>query len=205
MLVLIDESGCPGFKLTKGSTPFFVVGMVIFKDFSQAEAASKAITDLRQTLSVNPEFKFSKTHPTVKDKFFDELCQYDFEVRALVVDKSNIYSQKLRNDTDSFYNYFVKMLMQYDDDALQNASIKIDGSGDKEFKKALTAYLRQRIGEYKIKKFKFTDSRKDNLIQLADMVVGAVARSYSDTRKDANRWLDVLKRRDKIKSIWDFK
>ena len=82
--MLIDESGCPGFKLTKGSTPFFVVGMVIFKDFSQAEAASKAITDLRQTLSVNPEFKFSKTHPTVKDKFFDELCQYAFEVRALV-------------------------------------------------------------------------------------------------------------------------
>lgn len=97
------------------------------------------------------------------------------------------------------------MLMQYDDDVLHNASIKIDGSGDKEFKNALTTYLRQRIGEHKIKKFKFTDSRKDNLIQLADMVVGAIARSYSDTRKDAYRWLDVLKRRDKIKSIWNFK
>ncbi len=205
MLVLIDESGCPGFKLTKGSTPFFVVAMVIFKDFSQAEAASKAITDLRQTLHVNPEFKFSKSHPTVKDKFFNELCHYDFEVRALVVNKSNIYSQKLRDDTDSFYNYFIKMLMQYDDDVLQNASIKIDGSGDKEFKKALTAYLRQRIGEHKIKKFKFTDSRKDNLIQLADMVVGAIARSCSGTRKDASRWLEMLKQKRKIKSIWDFK
>ncbi len=95
--------------------------------------------------------------------------------------------------------------MQYDDHALQNASIKIDGSGDKEFKNALTAYLRKRIGDHKIKKFKFTDSRKDNLIQLADMVVGAIARSYSENRKDANRWLDVLKRRGKIKSIWDFK
>jgi hypothetical protein len=123
----------------------------------------------------------------------------------LVVEKSNIYSQKLRNDTDSFYNYFVKILMQYDDNVLQNASIKIDGSGNKEFKEALTAYLRQCIGEYKIKKFKFTDSRKDNLIQLADMVVGAVARSYSEIRKDANRWLDVLKRRNKIKNIWNFK
>jgi hypothetical protein len=205
LLVLIDESGCPGFKLTKGSTPFFIVGMVIFKDFAQAEAASKAINELRQTLSVNPEFKFSKTHPTVKDKFFDKICQYDFEVRALVVDKSTIYSQRLRNDTDSFYNYFVKMLMQYDNDVLKNASIKIDGSGDKEFKKALTAYLRQRIGEHKIKKFKFTDSKKDNLIQLADMVVGAIARSYSATRKDANRWLDILNHRGKIKSVWDFK
>lgn len=205
MLVLIDESGCPGFKLTKGSTPYFVVSMVIFKDFKQAEDAGKTIEELRQTLSVNPEFKFSKTHPTVKDKFFEEMCHYDFEIRALVVDKRNVYSQKLRNDTDSFYNYFVKMLMQYDDDVLQDASIKIDGSGDKEFKKALTSYLRQRIGEHKIKKFKFTDSRKDNLIQLADMVVGAIARSYSDSRKDANRWLDVLKRKGKIKDIWDFK
>lgn len=75
----------------------------------------------------------------------------------------------------------------------------------KEFKKTLTADLRQRISEHKIKKFKFTDSRKDNLIQLADLAVGAITRSYSDTRKDANRWLDMLKRRGKIKNIWDFK
>lgn len=205
MLVLIDESGCPGFKLTKGSTPFFVVGMVIFNDFSQAEAASEAIIALRQALGVNPEFKFSKTHLAIKDNFFNTICAYDFQVMALVVNKSNIYSLKLRNDTDSFYNYFVKTLMQYDGDILQNASIKIDGSGDKEFKKALTSYLRQSIGEHKIKKFKFIDSKKDNLIQLADMVVGAIARSYSETRRDASRWLNVLKKTGKIKNIWDFK
>jgi len=205
LLVLIDESGCPGFKLQKGSTPFFVVGMVIFKDFVQAQAASVAITELKQSLKINPEFKFSKTRPAIKDKFFDAICQYDFEVRALVVDKSKLYSPKLRHDTDSFYNYFVKSLMQYDNDVLLNASIKIDGSGDKEFKKALTSYLRQSIGQHKIKKFKFTDSKSDNLIQLADMVVGAIARSYSNNRKDGNRWLNVLRKKGKIKNIWDFK
>lgn len=189
MLVLIDESGCPGFKLQKGSTPFFVVGMVIFNDLLQASAAGSAITELKQSLKINPEFKFSKTRPAIKDKFFDVICQYNFEVRALVVDKSKLYSPKLRNDTNSFYNYFVKSLMQYDNDVLRNASIKIDGSGDKEFKKALTCYLRQSIGQYKIKKFKFTDSKSDSLIQLADMVVGAIARSYSNKRKDGNRWL----------------
>jgi hypothetical protein len=205
LLVLIDESGCPGFKLKKGSTPYFVVGMIIFKDFLQAEAASKAIAELRQSLKINPEFKFSKTRPVIKDKFFDAICQHNFEVRALVVDKSKLYSPKLRNDTDSFYNYFVKTLMQYDNDVLLNASIKIDGSGDKEFKKALTAYLRQSIGQYKIKKFKFIDSKSDNLIQLADMVVGAIARSYSENRKNGNRWLTILKKKGKINNIWDFK
>lgn len=204
MLVLIDESGCPGFKLTKGSTPYFVVGMIIFKDFTQAEAASKAIEGLRKALNINPEFKFSKTRGPIKDNFFEIICQYNFEVRALVVDKNKLYSHKLRNDTDSFYNYFVKTLMQYDNDLLE-ASIKIDGSGDKEFKKALATYLRQSIGQNKIKKFKFIDSKKDNLIQLADMIVGAIARSYSETRKDTNRWLNVLKKKGKIKNIWDFK
>jgi hypothetical protein len=178
--------------------------MVIFNDFSQAEAASKAITELKKLLKINPEFKFSKTRALVKDKFFDVVCQCGFEVMALVVDKSKIYSSQLRNDTDSFYNFFVKTLMQYDNNTLFNASIKIDGSGDKEFKKALTAYLRQSIGQHKIRKFKFIDSKSNNLIQLADMVVGAIARSYSDNRKDGDRWLNKLKNKKRIRNIWDF-
>lgn len=121
------------------------------------------------------------------------------------MDKTKLYSPKLRDDTDSFYHYFVKQLMQYDNDVLINASIKIDGSGDKEFKKTLTAYLRQSIGQNKIKKFKFMDSKSDNLIQLADMIVGAIARSYSETRKDGDRWLNVLDKKGKIKNLWNFK
>ncbi len=40
MLVLIDESGCPGFKLARASDPVFVIAMVIFDDFEEAESAS---------------------------------------------------------------------------------------------------------------------------------------------------------------------
>lgn len=97
------------------------------------------------------------------------------------------------------------MLLRHDDSVLNNASIKIDGSGDKEFKKALGVYLRRELGSNKIKKFQFTDSRKDNLIQLADMVVGAIARSYNINRDNETRWLDMLKQARKIKNIWDFK
>jgi len=35
--VLIDESGCAGFKLDKSSSPFFTLGMVIFSDLQEAE------------------------------------------------------------------------------------------------------------------------------------------------------------------------
>lgn len=204
MIVLIDESGDPGFKLTKGATPYFVVAMVIFKDYIQAEAASKVIAEMRQSLRVNPEFKFHNTRPEVKKVFFETICQYDFEVRALVVNKKEIYSSRLRTNADNFYNYFVKTLLKYDQDVLSHASVKIDGSGDKEFKRVLGTYLRKEISAEKIIKFKFVDSKKDSLIQLADMVVGAIARSYSEQRKDAQYWLDMLKKERKIKNIWAF-
>lgn len=36
MLVFIDDSGDAGFKLDKGSTPFFVIACVIFDDDLEA-------------------------------------------------------------------------------------------------------------------------------------------------------------------------
>lgn len=158
---------------TKGSTPYFVVVMVIFNSFFAAEKTSIVITELRKTLRVHPEFKFNKVCPKVKDAFFEILIPFDFKIRALVVKKSQIYSTHLRNNNENFYNYFVQLLMRHDGSALNDAIIKIDGSGNEEFKRALTTYLRRQIGPGKIKKIKFVDSKTDSLIQLADMCAGA--------------------------------
>ena len=170
MLVLIDESGCPGFKLTKGSTPYFIIAMVCFPDFKEAEKVSRVIADLRTTLDLKSEFKFSKAHPNVKDKFFQIVCQHDFTVRALVVDKNSIYSTHLRKEKESFYNYFIKQLIYHDGKMLKDAIVKIDGRGSMAFKKRLGTYLRQTLDGHKIKKLTFADSKSDSLIQLADMV-----------------------------------
>ncbi len=202
MLVLIDESGCAGFKLGKGSTPYFVVGMVVFHDYGEAERTSRTIEGARAALRVKPEFKFSKCSDRARDGFFHAVAPHVFQVRALVIDKARIYSSHLRADHDDFYSYFVQMLMRHDDGALVGASIKIDGSGDREFKRALTAYLRQEIGPGKIAKLRFVDSRQDNLIQLADMVTGAIARSYSG-RANADRWRKMIA--TKIANVWNFK
>ena len=57
MLVLIDESGDAGFKLTRGSSSHFIVAMVIFDDFDEAERASAIIEAARTSLRIKPEFK----------------------------------------------------------------------------------------------------------------------------------------------------
>ena len=202
MLVLIDESGCSGFKLGKGSTSHFVVAMVIFDDFKEAERTSAIIADARKRLRVKPEFKFSKSSDAVRDQFFSAVTNCRFIARALVVNKSKIYSTHLRGDADSFYNFFVQNLIKHDGDILVDANVKIDGSGDREFRRALQSYLRREGSAGKVKKVTFVDSKGDNLIQLADMVCGAIARGYSEVRPD-DRWRRMLGRR--VDDVWMFK
>ena len=205
MLVLIDESGDPGFKLDRGSSRHFVAAMVVVRDFKEAENCAATIEALRGSLGISHEFKFNKCSAAVKDAFFAAVTQHRFEVRALAVDKTVIRSENLKRSDERFYSYFVKSLLRYDGGALQNASVKIDGSGDREFKRELSAYLRKSLKQHAVRKVRFADSASDSLIQLADMAVGAIARSYrqDDERNKAQRWARMLG--PKITDIWDFK
>lgn len=205
MLVLIDESGDPGFKIVRGSTPIFVMAMVIFSDLKEAERASDSIARARDRLRVKPEFKFTKSHDNVRDGFFEAVCPCEFSVRALVVDKAAVYSEHLRDDTEAFYNYFVRLLLSNDNGALQGAKIKIDGSGDREFKQELNRYLRRQISADRVASMRFDDSRKNNLLQLADMCAGAVARARRKDGKRDTRWLDQLRAAQRIQDVWDFR
>jgi hypothetical protein len=201
MLVFIDESGCPGFKMAKGSDPVFALGMVIFKSSQAADQTNAVIEQLRADLGHKTEFKFSKCSDAMRGAFFQRIAACDFAVRALVVKKEVIYSEQLRTSNDAFYSYFVKQLMNFDGGSLKNARVRIDGSGSRDFQRALGSYLRREL-KGKILDLKMIDSHRDPLMQLADMCVGAIARSYRD-RDEPARWRNMLRRR--IENVWDFR
>lgn len=204
MIVFIDESGCAGFQLERGSTPYFVVAMVIFADGKATNRASVAIHDVRRETGHKAEFKFSKCSNSVRDAFFDRLTTVDFTVRAIVVDKAKVSSQHLRTETDDFYRYFVRLMLTHDNDALRDARVRIDGSGDRKFRRELNRYLRSQVDSGKIRDVKMQDSARSELIQLADMCVGAIHRHYKHQadRDDAARWYRKLKPR--LGDIWIF-
>lgn len=58
MLVFTDDSGDPGFKLQKGSSPVFVIALVIFDDSLIAEEVSLVVKKLRRELKVPDRFEF---------------------------------------------------------------------------------------------------------------------------------------------------
>ena len=89
---------------------------------------------------------------------------------------------------------------------LNNATVVIDGSGSREFRRQLGSYLRRRINDTKsnarvIWKIKILDSKRNNSLQLADMICGAVARSYSQ-KDDAKTYRALVAHREIYVQLW---
>jgi hypothetical protein len=202
MLVFIDESGDPGFKVSKGSSRVFTAVLVAFRDRDQAAPTQAAIEQLAKRLRIEPEFKFNKCRPEVRDAFFNSVAPFGFCVRAIVVEKEKIYSPHLRTNKEAFYSFFVRSMLKFDNGLIQAAKVVIDGSADRQFKKELAGYFRRSLAPGRIEKLSFQNSQGDRLVQLADMCAGAIARSYRNDREDAGRWRGIL--RPKIEDVWEF-
>jgi hypothetical protein len=197
MLVFLDESGDAGFKFGEGSTTFFVVTLVLIKDLQVAADLDQTIERLRKELGTpaSYEFHFTSTCSRWRESFMKEVNGFGFRYHSIVINKPALYSEGFRNK-ESFYKFACKIVLQNAVKEMTNATVVLDGCGSREFQRQLGSYLRRNINEagaptVAIKKLKMQDSRRNNLLQLADMVCGAVARSFSN-KGDAQiyrRWL----------------
>ncbi len=206
MILFIDDSGDAGFKLSKGSTEFFVIAMVIFDDELEAEKAAVSIKEFRRSLgwTDNREFRFYKLSRDLRLQFLKAVNPFGFRVRALVVDKKIVRSPELKSKKDRFYAYFIKEALKHSDGRIMNAKIKIDGSGDRVFRKNFLTYLRRELNTDQreiMKHCKLVDSSGNVLIQLADIVAGSINRSYG-SKKDAQEYKAVFRRH--IEDEWKF-
>lgn len=204
MLIFLDESGDAGFKFDQGSTTHFVIALVIFDQPLDAEETGLHIKRLRQRLNVSSqyEFKFSQSKDYFRYQFLDTVRNDPFRIRAMVVDKRRIYSPTFKDDKDSFYNYFASQVVKHNHGKITGAGLYIDGSGSREFKRAFESNLRSKVKNGTISKCKFVNSKDNNLIQLADMVSGAIYRQHNPIRPD-DTYIEYV--RHKIEDLWEFR
>lgn len=207
MLVFIDDSGDPGFKIGKGSSEIFVISLIIFDDYLEAEKAALAIKTLRRKLHFpdDVEFKFFKSRQRVKQEFMSAIAGINFRVRSLVVRKSIIYSPELKTNKKSFYAYAIKMALQHSGNTILNAKIKIDGGGDRVFRQEFLSYLRRELNSHDrriVRTCKLVDSRENVLIQMADMIAGSIRRSYDLNKPDSATYKKIIQHR--IEDEWQF-
>ncbi len=208
MIVFIDDSGDAGFKLEKGSSSHFVIACVIFDDDLEALKVKVAVKELKRKLNFpdNVEFKFFKSKNTVKESFLRTINKFQFRVRTIVVDKSLIRSDELRNNKNSFYSYIIKLVLENSNESILDAKIRIDGSGDRFFRRNFLSYLRRQLNSKQkkiMKNCKLIDSKSDELIQVADMVAGCIRRSFDKSKKDSVDYKSLIKKH--IEDEWVFR
>jgi hypothetical protein len=208
MLVFVDESGDAGMKLEAGSSPFFVVTAVLFEDHEEATACDRHINEVRQQLGLrsHKEFHFTSDTPAIRQHFLRQVSSYEFFYFAVVLNKRRLWGPGFRYKAP-FYKYTVNLVFQNMRPHLADATVVIDRSGDRDFRRQLAPYLRKKIGERKgqpriIRKVRAERSHGNNLIQLADMICGAVARSFQTRRKDRHTYRGIVRHRELRVQVW---
>lgn len=209
MLVFIDESGDSGFKFDRGSSRYFVIVAVIFSGNFPANACDRTIDCLRQQLWFSPayEFHFSECSDRVREQFLRSVSGEEFLYHAFVINKQKLYaSASTFQDGKTFYQFAVSIVCENARNLLDNAKIVIDKNGDRAFRLELEKSLKRQMtngdGTCLVRKVAMEPSHSNNLVQLADMICGAVARSYNSADDKSGRFRDCVKRRERRVQFW---
>ncbi|MFQ5859327.1 MAG: DUF3800 domain-containing protein [Anaerolineae bacterium] len=197
-----DEAGDPGFAFDRGSTRYFVALLLLLDD---PEPLRHRVDRLRQQLGLpsHVEFKFHKTSDANRRAFLAALRPHPFVGRALVIDKSRLPAEWCRmRDVEFYASCFAELITQVPTGELGGTILVLDQYGAP---KTTLRELRRRLKTLGVgqvprpfKKISLKRSKGENLIQCADMVVGALMRELSE---GDSSFFDLV--RDKV-VVWEF-
>ena len=146
MIIAVDDSGDPGFKLGKGSSEYFVIAAIFFDDDLDAEEAALNIKRLRKSLHWNPshEFKFRKSSAEIKRLFFEVIAPLNFRAAISIVDKRHFADKTLQRETSKFYNTIILRTL-LTNGQFSRAHIYIDGEGGNDYRRKVKTFFRQNL------------------------------------------------------------
>lgn len=206
MLVFFDESGDSGMQGKQGSSRLFIVTAVLFNENEEAEQCDARINELREELKVCErfEFHFNKCSDRFREEFLKKIAGSNFFYYSVVLNKAKLWGEGFKYK-DSFYKYAASLVFENAKAHLIQAKVVIDKCGDRDFKIQLEKYLKRRMNEGQkvlIKKVCMEPSHSNNLLQLADMVCGAVFRSFDTSNPNRMQFRRIIKLREFKVQVW---
>lgn len=206
MLIFIDESGDTGLKLTQGSSAYFVLAFLVFNENINAEECDGAIADFRNKLGWkdNQEFHFKKNSDFIRNKLLLIVSTCSFDYYVVVIDKAKLVRlHGYLGVGQDFYQLACSLAAKELLGIFKDAVVVLDGQEKPEFLESIKRSLKSgKDKKFFIKKIKMQDSRKNNLLQLADYIAGVINRSISDKKKDAGKHRGIIKKHEKMIIIW---
>ncbi len=205
MLVFLDESGDSGMRDRSGSSAYFIVTAVLFEDHEEAEACDKRIAELRDELGKreNFEFHFNSCSNALRLRFLTAVSHFDFFYHSVVLDKSRLWNKGF-HDKESFYKYAAGLVFENAKPQLIQSKVVFDKCGNRDFRKQLRKYLQRRMNDSRrilIKRVAMEASHTNGLLQLADMICGAVARSFT-SKGNRLEFRRIVEHRELRVQVW---
>jgi hypothetical protein len=198
MYVFIDDSGDTGFKFDSGSSTHFVVAGCVFRSSEDVSFTAARIQAFRADLGwhVKSEFKHSKASNELRLKFLRLAAELPFALVGVRVDKTSVVGDLGLNQS-SLLVKALELALTSSFAAIRDARVFIDGQTSKQHRLAFSTLLKLRANQNQriVSKVRFVDSKSNDLIQLSDMIAGALRREgQSETRhEDIQRCLRSLR------------
>lgn len=175
-----DEAGDTSFRFERGASRYFVVALI---GTAHPDQLRRILDDLKtqNNLPVDFEFKFHRlSSKRLRQALWSALNAANFQAWVVVVDKSSLPDLLRIMPPSTFYAYFLNEAVQLAPEGLrEKAPLRLDefdraGKTLSEFKRV----AHQRGLRYGFRHIRAVRSRSEALVQVADLVAGAVLRHY---------------------------
>jgi hypothetical protein len=197
-----DESGDVSFAFDKGASRYFVLAVI---GTQQPDAVRQVLANVRLGARLPERYEFSfnsLSAAKLRRRVFAALAGADFETWAVVVDKTVLPDSFRVMRRMEFYLYFVSEALQLiPAHQREGATVILDEFGGAEkVRTELRRVLAVRGIPRQFKRILAKRSQSEPLIQVADLLAGAILRR--DSRGDTDAY-EVVE--PKIKRLLEFR
>jgi len=121
----------------------------------------------------------------------------------LIVNKRSLkFSKKV--SSKGIYNSLLSLLLDKCLRKKGNVRIRLDGKAERELQKSIRSFIKRYLrakGKDVRLDFKIINSKNDDIIQLTDIIVGSIARSYMENKKDSARYKIIIEKQIELEWI----
>ncbi len=198
-----DESGDVSFSFDKGASRYFVVAAI---GTAEPDLLRKNLSEFRRRLSLPAHYEFgfnamASSHK-LRQQVFDNLAQMNFDAWAVIADKTALPDTFRIMRRLDFYLYFVTEMVQLiPTSQTEGATLILDEFGAAaRISVELRRFMKARGLSRRFSRVLAKRSKSEPLIQIADLVAGAILRR--DAKGEAQAY-DAVE--SKLKKVLEFR
>lgn len=210
----IDEYGAFGFKFEDPGCTASMILTAVLVDDEDVSTMEMSAQDISLKYFGEGEMKsksIGKNHQR-RMEIMNDIIKLPFKVYVFVIDKTNVLENCGPRYKPTFYKFFNSKIYNELYTNFKDITIVADNIGGSEFIQEFTSYVKKQqtftqLSLFDDHKFMMTDSKKDYVVQIADIISGSLAYTFDLKKKlkaNGNDYYKLLQDNKKVVGLGQF-